>query len=190
MSAGAVGPILDEAARMAAWSIRLAVAAIFLEAGMHALRERAVFAGVIAAYRMVPAALVPSAALGVPALQIAAAMALMVPRWARPGACLALLLLLAFTVAIAVNLWRGRSDIDCGCGGGAAQTISPALVVRNLVLSAAVACALSAPTKLVFALPAYVGVAGFGVFLTGVYFAASQLLSNALSFAAARDFAA
>lgn len=168
---------------MAAWSVRLAVAAIFLEAAQHALSDRQDFAGVLAAYRIVPVSWAEAVAVVLPGLQIVAAIGLMVPRIAVPGAWLALALLLAFTVAITINLRRGRIDIDCGCGGDS-QRISYALVVRNLVLAAAVTGALVAPVHTHFGAAFTVGVAGFAVFLTGLYFAANQLMGNAQAFAA------
>jgi hypothetical protein len=176
--------LLAEAGNMAAWSARLAVAAIFLEAAQHALSNRQEFAGILGAYRIVPDAVVGGVALLLPVLQVVAAFALMVPRATLPGAGLALLLLLVFTAAICVNLRRGRENIDCGCGGGS-QRISAALVVRNLVLIAAIGLTLAAPAHVVFEPAFTVGVAGFAVFLTGLYFAANQLLGNAQSFAAA-----
>jgi hypothetical protein len=179
-----IGTLLAEAGTMAAWSVRLAVAAIFLEAAQHALSDRPAFATIVGAYRILPQALAGVAALLLPVVQIAAAFALMVPRATLPGSGLALLLLLLFTTAICVNLRRGRDNIDCGCGGDS-QRISRALVVRNLVLMAALAGTLAAPAHVVFAPALAVGVAGFAVFLTGLYFAANQLLGNAQSFAAA-----
>jgi hypothetical protein len=181
---GAVGSVLAEGAGMAAWSVRLAVAAIFLEAAQHALGDRAHFAAAIGAYRVLPEKLVGAASFALPVLQLVAAFALMVPLLAREGAGLALLLLLLFTAAIAVNLRRGRRDIDCGCGGGAVQKISPALLLRNLLLCICLACTLAAPVRLAFGAAATVGLAGFGVFLVGLYFAANQLMSNAQAFAA------
>jgi hypothetical protein len=178
------GSLLVEAGTMAAWSVRLAVAAIFLEAAQHALSDRTAFAAILGAYRIVPEALVGAVAVLLPVAQIAAAFALMVPRATISGAGLALLLLLVFTTAMSVNLRRGRENIDCGCGGDS-QRISKALVVRNLVLVAGLACTLAAPAHVVFAPAFTVGVAGFAVFLTGLYFAANQLLANAQSFAAA-----
>jgi len=178
-----IAPLLHEAGIMAAWSVRLAVAAIFLEAAQHALSDRQDFAGVLAAYRIAPVSWAEAIGVTLPALQIVAAIALMVPRLAVPGAWLALALLLLFTVAISINLWRGRTHIDCGCGGDS-QRISYALVMRNLVLTAAVAGALAAPVHAHFGGAFTVGVAGFAVFLTGLYFAANQLLGNAQAFAA------
>jgi hypothetical protein len=178
-----IGALCAEAGIMAAWSARLAVAAIFLEAAQHALSDRDEFAGIVAAYRIVPVSWAGLVGVALPALQIAAAMALMVPRVAVLGAWLALLLLLVFTVVMTINLRRGQSEIDCGCGG-IAQRISYALVVRNLVLCAVLAGALAAPVHAHFAGAFTVGVAGFGVFLTGLYFAASQLLANAQAFSA------
>jgi hypothetical protein len=177
------GMLLAEAATMAAWSVRLAVAAIFLEAAQHALSDRQEFAGVIGAYRILPEAMAGAAAMLFPLLELASAFALMAPRATLPGAGLGVTLLLLFTAAICVNLRRGRTHIDCGCGGDS-QRISPALAVRNLVLIAGLAGTLAAPAHAAFTPAFTVGTAGFGVFLTGLYFAANQLLANAQSFAA------
>jgi hypothetical protein len=55
---------------------------------------------------------------------------------ARAAAGMAIVLLLLFAWAMAVNLRRGRDHIDCGCGGGSPrQTLSWALVWRNLGLA-------------------------------------------------------
>ncbi len=158
---GAVVGVLEAGAGMAAWSVRLAVAAIFLEAAQHALTDRALFAAAVGAYRVLPEKLAGAASLALPVLQLLAAFALM-----------------------AVNLRRGRRDIDCGCGGGAVQKISLALVLRNLLLCLCLACTLAAPVRIAFGAAATVGLAGFGVFLVGLYFAANQLISNAQAFAA------
>ncbi len=168
---------------MAAWSVRLAVAAILLESAQHAFADRHAFAAVIGAYRILPLSWSNAAAMVLPVLQIAVAGGLMSPRTTLAAACLGLSLLLAFTFAMAVNLRRGRSDIDCGCGGDS-QRISLPLVIRNLVLMAGLAGTLAAPVHAHFSAAVTVGVAGFGVFLTGLYFAANQLLSNAQAFAA------
>ncbi len=184
-----IAALLHEAAIMAAWSVRLALAAIFLESAQHALSGRQEFAAVVAAYRIVPVSWAEAVGVVFPVLQIASAIALMVPRMALPGACLALALLLLFTAAIAINLWRGRTHIDCGCGGDS-QRISAALLMRNVVLAGAAAGTLFAPVHVHFGGAFAVGVAGFGVFLTGLYFAANQLLGNAQAFAARRPFPA
>jgi hypothetical protein len=182
--------VLHEAGIMAGWSARLAVAAIFLEAAQHALSDRQDFAGVVAAYRIAPVSWAEAVGVALPGLQILAAVALMVPRLAVPGAGLALALLLLFTAAITLNLLRGRTNIDCGCGGES-QRISYALVMRNLVLAAAAAGALAAPVHVHFGAAFTVGAAGFAVFLTGLYFAANQLMGNAQAFRAmARGFSA
>jgi hypothetical protein len=177
-----IAPLLQEAGSMAAWSVRLAVAAIFLEAAQHALSDRQDFASVVAAYRIAPVWAAEAVGVVLPGLQVVAAIALMVPRLAVPGAWLALALLLVFTAAITINLRRGRTRIDCGCGGES-QRISSALVIRNLVLTAAVAGVLAAPVHAHFGGAFTVGVAGFAVFLSGLYFAANQLMANAQVFA-------
>jgi hypothetical protein len=183
-----IAPLLQEAAIMAGWSARLAIAAIFLEAAQHALSDRQEFAGVVAAYRIAPVSWAEAVGAVLPGMQIVAAVALMVPRLAAPGAWLALALLLLFTAAITLNLRRGRTHIDCGCGGDS-QRISTALVMRNLVLTAGVAGTLAAPVHVHFGAAFTVGAAGFAVFLTGLYFAANQLMANAQAFRApARGF--
>jgi len=184
-----IAAILAQGGIMAAWSVRLAVAAILLEAAHHALTDRQDFAAILGAYRILPERAAGAAALGLPLLEIAASLGLMVPRLVHPGTALALLLLLLFTAAMSVNLARGRLDIDCGCGGDS-QRISVSLLVRNLVLVAALALTLAVPVRLHFGAAVTVGVAGFGVFLTGLYFATNQLIANAQAFGAGRGVAA
>ncbi len=123
-----------------------AFALLFAAAAWHKLRDRVGFAAVLSAYRVLPAAVVPAAALAVAIVELGAAAAWLVPR-ARVGALMLTVGLLAtYGVAIAVNLARGRRAIDCGCGvGSARQPIGEGLLVRNALL-AAVAVAAAAPS--------------------------------------------
>lgn len=116
------------------------LAAIFGAAAVAKLRAPDVFAGVVANYRLLPAALVRPAALALPVVELAAALGLLVPA-SRPAAgAVVAALLLAFAAAMAINLRRGRDEIDCGCFVSLLrQRISWALVARNLLLAA---CAL------------------------------------------------
>ncbi len=124
---------------------RAGLVLLFASAGVHKLRDRAAFTGVLAAYRVVPVALVPAAAVGVALLELAVAAALATgSRVAGPAGALGLLLV--YAAAIGVNLARGRRTIDCGCGAlGARQPISEWLLARNAFLALA-AASLRQPT--------------------------------------------
>ena len=100
----------------------VAVGMVFVLAGAAKLRHRELLAGVIANYRLLPAALVGPAALLLPPVELALG---------------AMALLLIFAAAMAINIRRGRSQIDCGCGRSQLrQPLSWLLVGRNVVLAA------------------------------------------------------
>ena len=120
-----------------------ALAVLWGHAGLTKLRDAARFEGVLADYRLLPAAMVAPLARVLPWLELALAAAL-VSTATRPAAAIAsAAMLLAYAAAVAVNLGRGRRSIDCGCGGEP-QPIHPWIVGRNGVL-AAVSVALLAP---------------------------------------------
>ena len=113
----------------------VACALLFIVAGIDKLRHRALLPGVIANYRLLPAALVAPAAAALPVAELAVAAGLLmgVTPWA-PLAAIALLLL--FAAAMAINIQRGRRHIDCGCGhAGLRQQLGWGQVVRNLLLA-------------------------------------------------------
>jgi hypothetical protein len=119
---------------------------VLAEAGLGKWRRPLHYAAVIDAYRLLPAGQGRHVARPLALLEIALALALLVPatRGVAAGASAALLAL--YAAAIALNLWRGRSTIDCGCGGARAQPLSRALLARNAVLIAlALWLALAAP---------------------------------------------
>jgi hypothetical protein len=70
-------------------------------------------------------------------------------------------LLLIFAAAMAVNIRRGRRHIDCGCGhAGLRQQLGWSMVVRNLLMAAALGLRLATPgdaTPVDFALAAAAG---------------------------------
>lgn len=116
--------------------VRAGLVVLFASAAAHKLRDRAAFAGVLAAYRVVPAAAVPAAAVAVAAVEAAVAAALAVGSALGPAGAVALLGI--YSGAIGINLARGRRTIDCGCGAlGARQPISEWLLARNALLAAA-----------------------------------------------------
>jgi len=113
-----------------------ALALVMFAAAWHKLSERELFAGALAAYRLLPPSSVAAIARVLPFVEIAIALCALIPatRSAALGALAVLMLL--YALAIGINLARGRRDIDCGCGGEG-HPLSWGLVLRNLVLSAA-----------------------------------------------------
>lgn len=119
------------------WLLRAALALLFASTARQKLADRDGFRGVLAAYRVLPAALVGPAALAVAVGEGALAVAWLAPGGTTAATLATVALLGLYAAAIAVNLRRGRTEIDCGCGGpGVRQPIGWWLVVRNLVLAA------------------------------------------------------
>src|SRR5262245_6343959 len=119
-----------------AWVARLALCAVFGTSARHKRRDLSAFSAALGAHRLVPAALVPAAALAFAAAETAVAAGLLAPATAAIAAGTAVGLLALYSGAIAINLARGRREIDCGCSA-VPQPLSPALLVRNAALAAA-----------------------------------------------------
>jgi hypothetical protein len=112
---------------------------VFVLGAVGKLRHAAIFPGVVANYRLLPAAAVAPVAMVMPWIELAVGLALIAGE-RRVAPALAAALLLLFAAAMAINLRRGRSHIDCGCGTSTLrQPLRRALVVRNIVLAVAVA---------------------------------------------------
>lgn len=158
---------------------------ILAEAGLAKLRHRDLVAGVVANYRLLPAALVPPVAAALPLVELAVGVALLggviAPGFAAWPAGLAAALFVLFGAAMAINIARGRRAIDCGCGHAALrQPLHWALVARNGVLALLVALRAAAPgegaaglTEIALAL-----VAGLAVFLIYLMFNAIVALAG------------
>lgn len=146
------------------------------------LRDPAVFRAAVENYRLLPEALAGLAARLLPVCELAAGVLLLFPSVRLAGALLAVFLLLVVTSAVAINLMRGRVDIDCGCHGLAGhvgdQTLTWRLVVRNVVLVAAVLFALLGDTPRVLVWIDYLSVAGGTLALIGLYITANQVMAN------------
>jgi hypothetical protein len=128
---GAIDPAL-------AWLLRGGLAALFVAAAVHKLRDPAAFRAVLADYELLPRALVLPAALLLPAVEGGIAIGFFIPLLAPSVALAATGLLALYGTAMAINLARGRRHIDCGCTGPAGrQALGLALIVRNAVLAAA-----------------------------------------------------
>lgn len=159
-------------------ALRLALALLFASAARHKVLAFPAFRATFERYELVPRALAGSGAALVPGAEVSAAAALVAAPEA--GALLASALLALYAGAIAGNLVRGRRDIECGCGGPAArQTLSGALVARNLVLACgALGCALTPSPRALIWLDALSITGGVAV-LALLYAATNQLVANA-----------
>ena len=115
-------------------AIRVAVALVFLVAAVAKLKNLATFAGVVANYRLLPAALATPFAYGLPPLELLLGVALLA---GAPGAeWVAAGLLVLFAVAMGVNIARGRAHIDCGCFNSTLkQPLKIAFLARNTLLA-------------------------------------------------------
>jgi len=130
----------------AALAIQIATGLLFLGAGVQKLLHWQEFRGIVAAYRLLPAALVPIAAALIAPLELLLGVGGVLHR-AMPYTSYAMaVLLIAFAVAMAVNIRRGRTEIHCGCFRAALrQELRWRLVIRNLVCALAVSSSSALP---------------------------------------------
>jgi hypothetical protein len=152
---------------------------LLLISGTRKLLDRERLTQVMAAYRLVPAALLLPACWVLIGTEIGLGAALSL-RIGVVGASLgSALLLAAYAVAMGINIRRGRTRIDCGCSLRSGSTLHPALVVRNLLLVCTALIALL-PTGL-RSLGAFdVFQAGGATIVLGIfYMTAEALLVNA-----------
>ena len=118
-------------------AIALFLAWMFGVAAVHKFGHAGHYRRLVGSY--LDTASVPAGAVyTIAALELTLALALLIPGVAGavglPGAAA---LLVAYAGLMGLQLARGRADMKCGCAGPAADvTISPALVVRNLVCAA------------------------------------------------------
>jgi uncharacterized membrane protein YphA (DoxX/SURF4 family) len=118
---------------------RVLGALVFGMAVLGKLHHRDEFVGVVANYRLVPEPLVSLVAWLVVALETVVVLSLATGVGLAAGAGLSVILLCGFALAMTINLARGRQEIDCGCFQSALrQRLSVPLIVRNLVLTAAI----------------------------------------------------
>ena len=109
------------------------LALLFFTAAKHKLNSPGRFRAQLAAYELVPSAILPSLARAIPLAEMAVFFLILMPVTRTWAAVLASGLLTSYTVAMAMNMLRGRDDIDCGCGGQQ-QLLSYWLLLRNAVL--------------------------------------------------------
>ncbi|MET8539040.1 MauE/DoxX family redox-associated membrane protein [Kitasatospora sp. NPDC004799] len=111
---------------MPAWSewlgtaVRLALAVVWGWAGLAKVADPAEAAQAVRAYEILPEGLVKPIGHGLPFLELALALLLVVGLGVRLVAGVSALLLLVFIAGIA-SAWARGISIDCGCFGGGGQ---------------------------------------------------------------------
>lgn len=118
--------------------VRIVLGMLMLFSGWFKILDPEVFSSIILQYDLIPAAWASYPALVLPVVECVIGLFLVFGIRIRAASLLAALMMLFFTGAIAINLARGNT-FDCGCfelnriGIGIEETISPWLIVRDLV---------------------------------------------------------
>lgn len=94
--------------------VAIALGVFFVVASLPKIVDPPSFAHMIYNYRILPGALINSAALVMPWVELIAGIALILGVWKRSAGAIIGSMLVVFIVAIAINLARGNA-IDCGC---------------------------------------------------------------------------
>ncbi len=127
------GRLEGRAAQILQLACRFALAAVFLAAAYGKLRDPYAFAVSIHAYRLTPASWAAIGAVAMPAIEVAAALAVASGLCWRGGAVVLIGLLLVFIVGLGQAIMRGI-DIECGCFGEGSSPVSYWLIARNYLL--------------------------------------------------------
>lgn len=125
----------------AATVLRVILGGVFLVAGALKMPDQAAALRGVRAYQLVPEALVPAVAYGLPAMEVVLGVALLVGLFVRYSALASGLLLVVFMAGI-VSAWSRGLSIDCGCFGKGGEVApsqtqyGPELVRDGLLLLA------------------------------------------------------
>jgi uncharacterized membrane protein YphA (DoxX/SURF4 family) len=98
-------------------AVRLALAVVWAWAGLAKISDPAEAAQAVRAYRILPEGLVKPVGYGLPFLELALAVLLLVGLGVRIAAVISAVLLLTFIAGIS-SAWARGISIDCGCFGG------------------------------------------------------------------------
>ena len=109
----------------AALAGRLALGSVFVVAGAIKLPDPAGSVRAVRAYDLLPEAIVPAIGYGLPVLEVALGLMLVLGVAVRLAAVLSVLLLTVFMVGVA-SAWARGLTIDCGCFGGGGQVAAGA----------------------------------------------------------------
>jgi uncharacterized membrane protein YphA (DoxX/SURF4 family) len=125
------GPVFRRSQPWLSLAARLVLAVVFAVAGWPKLLDPDGTIHSVRAFRLVPESIVPVFGYGLPMLELALALLLLVGLLTRPAAAITGVLLVMFMVGIAAAWARGLS-IDCGCfGASSGPVVDP---VRGYVL--------------------------------------------------------
>jgi uncharacterized membrane protein YphA (DoxX/SURF4 family) len=130
-----------------ATAARLLVGGVFVVAGALKLPDPAAAVRAVRAYQLLPEPLVAPVAFGLPVLEIALGLALLLGVFVRTAAIGAAVLLVVFLAGV-ISAWARGLQIDCGCFGdggpvAAGETAYPQEVLRDVgLLIAAVGLAI------------------------------------------------
>jgi uncharacterized membrane protein YphA (DoxX/SURF4 family) len=117
--------------RWLALAARVALGGLFVWAAAGKIAGPAKFATDIDNYRLLPATWVNVVAAGLPWIELASGLLLVLGARVRAAAMLAGGMLVAFIGALAWA-WARGIDVDCGCfGGGGATRVGPIPIVRD-----------------------------------------------------------
>jgi uncharacterized membrane protein YphA (DoxX/SURF4 family) len=121
-----------------ATAARLLLGGVFVVAGAIKVPDPAAAVRAVRAYRLLPESLVAPVAFGLPIIEIAVGLALLVGAFVRTAAIAAAVLLVVFVAAVG-SAWARGLQIDCGCFGGggqvaAGQTAYPTEILRDIGL--------------------------------------------------------
>jgi uncharacterized membrane protein YphA (DoxX/SURF4 family) len=133
--------VADEGSALWPWlatGARLLLGGVFVAAGVLKLPDPGAAVRAVRAYRLLPETLVVPVAFGLPVVEIAVGLALIVGVFVRTAAVASAVLLAVYVAAVA-SAWARGLQIDCGCFGGggevaAADTAYPAEVLRDAAL--------------------------------------------------------
>ncbi len=130
-SSAAVLPWLATAAR-------LILGGVFVVAGALKVPDPAAAIRAVRAYHLLPEAIVAPVAFGLPVVEIAVGLALLLGVFTRTAAIATGVLLVAFIAGVA-SAWGRGLQIDCGCFGdggvvGADETAYPQEIARDVAL--------------------------------------------------------
>lgn len=111
----------DNSRRYAVITVCVALAAIFIYAGIDKVHDPLQFADSIYAFEILPVAFINLLAMGLPPFEIMSGLLLLVPPTRRFGALAVVLCSAVFLTALGSALLRGLT-LDCGCFGAGAPS--------------------------------------------------------------------
>ena len=154
-------------------------AGIFGLAALHKLRAPAYYAGILADWFP---GLSSYKQLGIAAgaVELAVVLCLITPQGRGAGLLAVALLLLVYAASMGLQLSRGRRDIRCGCAGPASSvSISPSLLLRNLLCAALALSAINPGAASAITFSSGALSLALALFLLLVYLTSEQMIANA-----------